>query len=146
MGLEIERKYLVRDDSYKANASERHVIRQGYLQREPSRTVRVRTFDDKGYITVKGITTGFTRAEYEYEIPFDDAVGMLSLCFGRVVSKVRHVVIHEGMKWEVDEFKDDLSPLTLAEIELPDEKCRFALPDFVAEEVTGDPRYYNSNL
>lgn len=146
MGLEIERKYLVKDDSYRAMTEESHMIRQGYLQRDPSRTVRIRTYDSKGFITVKGITKGCTRIEYEYEIPLEDASRMLALCDGRVISKVRNIVHHMGMKWEVDEFLDDLSPLTVAEIELPDEDFKFELPDFIGEEVTGDPKYYNSNL
>lgn len=146
MGLEIERKYLVKGNSYKALTEESHIIRQGYLQREPSRTVRIRICDSKGFITVKGVTTGCTRLEYEYEIPLEDATHMLALCEGRVISKVRNIVHHMGMKWEVDAFMDDLSPLTVAEIELPYEDFRFELPDFIGEEVTDDPKYYNSNL
>lgn len=146
MGVETERKYLVKDKGYRSLAKESHTIKQGYLQREPERTVRIRTKDERGYITVKGLTRGCSRLEFEYEIPYEDALQMLTLCTGRIIEKTRYIVEHCGMCWEVDEFEGELSPLVVAEIELPSPDCKYTLPDFIGEEVTGDPKYYNSNL
>lgn len=146
MGLEIEHKYLVTSDSYKSAAYEKHEISQGYLSREKGRTVRVRTWDDKAFLTIKGKNTGLARPEFEYEIPYDDAVQMLALCPPPVIRKTRHIVLHEGNKWEVDEFHDTLSGLVLAELEVPNENYRFSLPDFVGKEVSDNHRYFNSNL
>lgn len=146
MGLEIEHKYLVNDDSYRSMSSSVREIRQGYLSRVPERTVRVRTVDDKGYITVKGLTRGFVRLEYEYEIPAEDARELLGLCQPPILEKRRYIVDYAGKKWEVDEFMGHLSPLVLAEIELASEDERYDLPPFIGKNVTGDPRYYNSNL
>ncbi len=146
MGVETERKYLVKNKGYLSLAKEKHTIKQGYLQREPERTVRIRTKDERGYITVKGLTKGCSRLEFEYEIPYEDALQMLALCAGRIIEKTRYIVGHDGMCWEIDEFEGDLSPLVVAEIELPDADCTYTLPDFIGEEVTGNPKYYNSNL
>jgi len=146
MGLEIEHKYLVTDDSYKAMSASRKEIAQGYLSRETLKTVRVRVADDRGYLTVKGITTGDTRLEFEYPVPLSDAEEMLRLCEGRVVRKTRWYVYFAGHTWEVDEFHDDLAPLVIAEIELPDSTHDYEIPPFIGDEVTGDSRYYNSNL
>lgn len=137
MGLEIEHKYLVKDDSYKKMSSETIDIRQGYLSRVPERTVRVRTWNDRGFLTVKGITTGAVRKEFEYEIPYRDACEMLSMCCPPILHKTRHIVEYKGHKWEVDEFHEGLVPLVTAEIELshPDEE--YEKPDFIGEDVTG---------
>lgn len=146
MALEIERKFLVKNDGYKQMASNSIFISQGYLSRDPQRTVRIRIRDDKGFITVKGITKGAVREEYEYEIPADDARDMLKLCDGHIVEKRRWYVNFEGHLWEVDEFAGSLAPLTVAEIELPSADTSFGRPPFIGREVTGDPHYYNSNL
>lgn len=146
MGLEIERKFLVTDDSYRSLAYESRQIAQGYLSREPERTVRVRLADGRGKLTVKGITRGCVRAEYEYDIPEGDAREMLEMCAGRVIRKTRWLVDYAGRVWEIDEFHGDLAPLTVAEVELPDENSEVELPPFVGKEVTGDPSYYNSML
>lgn len=146
MAIEREHKYLVINDSYKTDASESHVIRQGYLNRQPSRTVRVRTFDNHGFITVKGKTEGDSRLEFEYEIPFADAIELLRLCEGKIIEKTRYCVPFGNHIWEVDEFHGDLAPLTVAEIELSSNDSGYALPPFAGKEVTGDPRYYNSAL
>lgn len=146
MGKEIERKFLVTGDGWRKLATGTH-YRQGYLSTVKERTVRVRTIDDKGFLTIKGITVGATRAEYEYAIPVADANAMLNdLCERPLVEKSRHKIKHEGHIWEVDEFKSENQGLILAEIELSDEDERFALPEWIGEEVTGDPRYFNSNL
>ena len=146
MGLEIEQKYLVKNDSYRGMSTSVREIRQGYLSRVPERIVRVRTVDDKGFITVKGLTRGLVRLEYEYEIPVTDARELLTLCEPPVIEKRRYIVDYAGKKWEVDEFMGHLSPLVVAEIELNSEDEQYEIPPFIGKNVTGDPRYYNSNL
>lgn len=144
--LEIERKYLVKNSSYKDLASQKREIAQGYLTRKPERTVRVRISGEKGYLTVKGITTSFTRHEYEYEIPLSDACEMLAMCEKGIVEKCRYIVDFKGHRWEVDEYQGALKGLVVAEIELAREDVEFSLPSFVGKEVTGNPEYYNSTL
>ena len=146
MGKEIEHKYLVEGDSYKGIASRSLYIVQGYLCREPERTVRVRTKGEKGYITVKGITTGCVREEFEYEVPVNDAREMLRLCVPPLLEKTRWIVPFDGFEWEVDEFHGSLSGLVTAEIELPSSDTPYSEPAFLGRDVTGDPRYSNSNL
>lgn len=146
MGKEIERKFLVADNSFVDIAYRVVEIAQGYLNTDPDRTVRIRTKDGKGYITVKTRSQGATRGEWEYEIPYTDARELLGACT-RIIEKRRYLVdAGEGLKWEVDVFSGRLAGLALAEIELPAEDTPFELPSFIAAEVTGDPRYYNSNL
>lgn len=146
MGVEIERKFLVKDDSFKQTAVKSNRIMQGYLCREPERTVRVRIRDDKGFLTVKGKNEGAQRLEFEYEIPKADAEEMLSLCAGKILDKTRYVVDYKGFSWEIDEFHNLDIPLIVAEIELPSIETEFDIPDFIGEEVTGNPKYYNSML
>ncbi len=146
MAKEIERKFLVTSDGYRDRAVAAHVVRQGYLSRNPDSTVRVRVIDAKAFITVKGRNAGCVRSEWEYEIPLDDAREMLSLCGGSIIHKTRWIVPYDDRLWEVDEFHGSREGLVVAEIELRDAADRFDLPDFVGEEVTGNPRYYNSNL
>lgn len=146
MAQEIERKFLVSSDAWRELASGTN-YRQGYLSTVKERTVRVRTIDDKGYLTIKGITVGATRAEYEYEIPADEANELLDdLCERPLIEKTRYKIPHGGLTWEVDEFAGDNQGLIVAEVELTDEDQEVALPDWAGEEVTGDPRYFNSNL
>ena len=146
MTTEIEHKFLVIDDSYRLAACRTSEIVQGFLSRYPMRTVRVRLRDDKGFITVKGKGDGAAHPEFEYEIPASDARQLLSLCEPPVIVKTRYIVNHEGNQWEVDEFHGDLEGLVIAELEVPSEDYQFARPAFVGQEVTGDPRYYNSQL
>lgn len=147
MGVEIEHKYLVVDDIYKAMAESSARIVQGYICRGDGATVRVRVAGGRARLTVKGRTSGDTRSEYEYDIPVDDAMEMLrDLCHKPVIEKTRHIVRYGGHKWEVDEFGGALSGLVIAEIELPSSDCPYERPPFVGKNVTGDPRYYNSNL
>lgn len=146
MGLEIERKFLVKNDSFKDIAISHSNIRQGYLSREPERTVRIRIKDDRGFITVKGKNLGAVRLEFEYEIPFADAEKMLGLCSGKILDKTRYNVKFGGYLWEIDVFHGLDEQLTVAEIELPSADASFEIPDFIGEEVTGNPRYYNSML
>lgn len=146
MATEIERKYLVKNDIFKEMATNSSHILQGYLCREPERTVRVRIRDDYGYLTVKGKNTGASRLEFEYEVPLSDAKEMLSLCIPPVLEKIRHIVPFDGHIWEVDEFLGHRSGFVTAEIELSSESEQYSLPPFVGTDVTGDPAYYNSNL
>jgi len=146
MGKEIERKYLVKSSEWK-NLAKGTSYRQGYLSTVKERTVRVRTIDDKGFLTIKGITVGASRAEYEYEIPAADANAMLSnLCEKPLIEKNRYKIAHAGLTWEVDEFFGDNDGLIVAEVELTSEDQKIELPAWVGEEVTSDPRYFNSNL
>lgn len=146
MATEIERKFLVKGDQWR-KLGKGTVYRQGYLSTVKERVVRVRTIDDKGYLTIKGITTGATRLEFEYEIPVKDANQMLDeLCERPLIEKTRYVVEYGGLTWEIDEFAGDNRGLILAEVELSSEDQKVELPDWIGEEVTGDPRYFNSNL
>ena len=146
MGIEIERKFLLTGTTWK-NLAPGTSYRQGYLNSIKERTVRVRTIDDKGFLTIKGISVGATRVEYEYEIPFDDAENLLNeLCEKPIIEKNRYKITHGGFVWEVDEFFGENEGLVVAEIELESEDQTFEKPEWVGEEVTGDPRYFNSNL
>ena len=144
MAKEIERKFLVTDDSYRPMATYRRDIAQGYLSMRREATVRVRIADGQGYLTVKGITSGATRDEWEYSIPAADARAMMTICEGTVIDKTRYIVPFKGLTWEVDEFHGTYEGLTVAEVELPSENEQIALPPFIGREVTGDPQYYNS--
>ncbi len=146
MGVEIEHKYLVTNDRYKEMAESSAEIVQGYLNRTPERTVRVRIYGSEAFITVKGKNKGDTRLEFEYPIPVEDAEQMLQMAEGKVLRKIRYRVPYEGNVWEVDEFKGAEEGRVLAEIELPNSDCDYQLPPFVGENVTGDRRYYNSTL
>lgn len=148
MNKEIERKFLVEDkntDSWRnAIYSE---IRQGYLSVDKQRTVRVRIAGSAAYLTIKGITEGATRAEYEYPIPVSHAREMLdSLCLRPQIEKRRHRVEYGGLIWEVDEFYGDNAGLIVAEVELKSAQQVFDKPSWAGKEVTDDPRYYNANL
>jgi CYTH domain-containing protein len=146
MAKEIERKFLLVGDAWRELAKGTH-YRQGYLNSAKERTVRVRTIDDKGFLTIKGITTGATRVEYEYEIPHSDCTEMLDdLAEKPIIEKARYKIEFGGFVWEVDEFFGVNKGLVVAEIELESEDQAFEKPSWVGEEVTGDPRYYNSSL
>lgn len=146
MAKEIERKFLVANDQWKSAVVKSTSFKQGYLNYDPERTVRVRTAENLAYLTIKGLTTGLTRDEYEYEIPLDDAIAMLKLCAFPPVEKVRHLVEHAGKTWELDVFEGANSGLLLAEIELASEAETFERPTWLGEEVSGDRRYSNSTL
>ena len=146
MAKEIERKFLVKGDSWRGLGSGKR-YRQGYLSTVKERTVRVRTAGEQGFITVKGISVGASRSEYEYEIPTADANEMLDrLCERPLVEKTRYRIPFCGLTWEVDEFAGDNRGLVTAEVELHSETQEVSLPDWIGPEVTGDPRYFNSNL
>ena len=148
--MEIERKYLVTSDSYKQMAVARYHICQGYISREKTGTVRIRITDDKAYLTIKGKPAAghFARYEWEKEIDVQEAKELMQLCQGTIIDKTRWIVpaAEDGLKWEVDEFHGKHAGLTLAEIELTNEEQEVEKPDFVGEDVTSDPRYYNANM
>ena len=144
MGIEIERKFLVVGDAWKLAPAVPYA--QGYLNRDKQRTVRVRVVEGQAWLTIKGVSAGATRAEFEYAIPVADAEQLLALCDGPLVRKLRRVVVHEGSTWEIDEFQGDNAGLVVAEIELRSEDEAFAAPAWLGEEVTHDARYFNSSL
>ena len=147
MAKEIERKYLVVDNSFVEMAQSVVHICQGYISRRPEGTVRIRIKGDKGFITIKGKNEGVTRDEWEYEIPLNDALQMLEkACEGSVIDKHRHIVEYDGYTWEVDVFHGSHEGLIIAEIELTSADEKFSLPPFIGQEVTGNSEYYNSNL
>lgn len=146
MGVEIERKFLVRDDRWKA-LGQGVLLRQGYLSSSPERIVRVRIEGESAVLAIKGRTTGATRSEWEYPIPMADAQAFLdALCERPIIEKRRYRIPYEGLVWEVDEFLGDNAGLIVAEVELTSEGQVFAKPEWIAEEVTHDPRYFNANL
>lgn len=146
MSREIERKFLLRHDGWRTLASGTP-YRQGYLNSQKERTVRVRAVGDRGFLTIKGPTIGAARAEYEYPISVDDANALLdTLAEQPLIEKNRYTIPCGGLVWEIDEFFGDNAGLVVAEVELAREDQPFDKPDWVGEEVTGDPRYFNSNL
>ena len=146
MGREIERKFLVTGAAWKDGLRGRS-IRQGYLSLEKSRTVRVRAVEDAAWLTIKGATAGWTRAEYEYPIPVAEACELLdTLCIRPLVAKTRYEVRHGGHLWQVDEFHGANAGLVVAEIELGREDEAFERPPWLGAEVSGDARYFNVNL
>lgn len=153
MATEIERKFLVTGSSWRTRNPTYYC--QGYLNHDKNRTVRVRLrrysakkgiADESGVLTIKGLTIGASRQEYEYNIPVTDAKELLSMCDGPMIEKMRHVVNLNGLTWEIDEFLGDNEGLIIAEVELVSESQVFIAPDFLAMEVTHDDRYFNSNL
>lgn len=147
MPIEIEHKYLVNNCGYKADVTERTLIRQGYLSKEKERTVRIRVRGAKGYVTIKGENHGAERLEFEYQIPVEEANMILDeLCIKPLIVKYRNIVVFENNRWEIDEFQDELDGLVLAEIEIPFPDYKYNLPPYIGKEVTNDIRYYNSSL
>ena len=146
MGKEIEKKFLIKNDGWREGAKGTK-YRQGYLSTVKERTVRVRTIDDRGFLTIKGVNVGAVRAEYEYEIPAKDADEMLTdLCEKPLIEKNRYKISYKNLVWEIDEFFGDNNGLIVAEVELTDENQSIDLPSWIGEEVTGDPKYFNSSL
>lgn len=146
MHLEIERKFLVRSDEWR-HGQTGTLYRQGYLSTDPGRTVRVRRAGGRAWLTIKGLTEGISRTEFEFEIPAEDAEELLqTLCLQPVIEKTRYVVSHRGRTWEVDVFSGANEGLVLAEVELNNENDVVDLPAWVGDEVSGDPRYYNASL
>ena len=147
MGVEIERKFLVVNESWRKSASTGMRYRQGYLSTDPSNSVRVRVCGDKAWLNIKSATIGVTRREYEYAIPSADAHAILEdLCVKPLIEKTRFIVEHDGRVWEIDVFEGDNAGLVVAEIELDSVDDEFSLPAWAGEDVSGDIRYYNQRL
>ena len=150
MGIEIERKFLLKDDSWRSAVSASTVFKQRYLPFQPGPehlSGRIRIAGNRAFLTLKSAAKGFSRDEFEYEIPLEDAEQMLErFCTGNAVSKIRHKVDYLGHLWEIDEFLGENAGLVVAELELESEDQRFPIPPWLGEEVTSDYRYSNSVL
>jgi CYTH domain-containing protein len=147
MGVEIERKFLVNHAKWASTEKpQRAFYRQGYMITDFNKTIRVRATATKGFLTIKGKTEGATRAEFEYEIPKEEAIQLLDMFAISDLTKYRYKVLFSGKIWEIDVFLGENEGLIVAEIELASEDEKFDLPDWAAEEVTGEEKYYNSNL
>lgn len=145
MALEIERKFLLRDDSWR-DGSPGTRMAQGYLSKEPGRSVRIRLAGESAWITIKSAARGISRDEFEYSIPPDDASALLALCHPVIIEKTRHLVEFDGKTWEIDVFHGANEGLIVAEIELDHADEMPTLPPWIGAEVTGDRRYFNSSL
>jgi adenylate cyclase len=146
MAQEIERKFRVANDDWRAMASSSSSLKQGYLSSSAEATVRVRLEDNLGTLTIKSKTKGITRNEFEYAIPAQEAEELLIICSGPLIEKIRYRIPQENHTWEIDVFEGDNDGLIIAEIELTSDEDYFAKPQWLGEEVSGDSRYYNSNL
>ncbi|MDA7549181.1 MAG: adenylate cyclase [Bacteroidetes bacterium] len=146
MAKEIERKFLVAHQAWRESVNTIHVFKQGYLSYDSERTVRVRATEVTGYLTIKGITEGLTRDEFEYEIPLADALALLQLCERPAIEKKRYIVPNGAHDWEVDVFEGVNEGLVVAEIELGSEDEAFEKPSWLGNEVSGDRKYSNSAL
>ncbi|QXP63473.1 CYTH domain-containing protein [Polaribacter sp. R2A056_3_33] len=148
MSLEIERKFLVKNDDFKRESFAQKSIKQGYLNSDKNRTVRVRIADEKAFMTIKGKSnaTGTTRFEWEKEIDKSEAESLLLLCEPSVIDKTRYLIKVGDHTFEVDEFYGDNQGLTVAEVELNSETETFTKPNWLDQEVTGDVKYYNSSI
>jgi adenylate cyclase len=146
VGLEIERKFLVVGEGWRASARPVPIM-QGYLTRDAERVVRIRTSGEQAFVTIKGITSGMSRSEFEYAIPLADARQMLDeLCLEPLIEKTRYEVDVGDLTWEIDVFEGQHEGLIVAELELPSVDHVFERPPWLGKEVTGDARYYNQNL
>ena len=161
---EIERKFLVKSDAFIAQATTSYEIMQGYLCKDPEKTIRVRIRDARAFLTIKSslLRDGIAKFEWEKEIDLSDAKELMKICLPGAISKTRYIIKVEGerskvkgegleangddLKWEVDVFHGRLEGRVLAEIELSDEHEAFERPDWLGEEVTGQPQYYNANM
>lgn len=147
MGKEIERKYLINHKKWQvAQKTGGQLYIQGYLLTDPEKTIRVRLTNTNAFLTIKGLTDGATRPEYEYEIPMNDAKELLDNFSTSALSKTRYKIYYNGKLWEVDEYLGDNTGLIIAEIELKSEDEIFDLPGWIDKEVTGIKKYYNSSL
>ena len=147
MGIEIERKFLIQNDSWREAVVAATPIRQGYLCTGPPTAIRVRIAGDRATLNVKAALLDIERMEFEYAIPIADAEEILArLCEGYPIEKTRHIIEHEGTRWEVDEFNTENRGLVVAEVELLSRDAPFARPAWLGAEVSDDPRYLNSYL
>ncbi|NUM36704.1 MAG: CYTH domain-containing protein [Candidatus Brocadiae bacterium] len=146
MKKEIERKFLVKGDDWRKEATGLF-YKQGYLVADEDKAIRIRIAGEQGYLTIKKQARGLEREEFEYNIPKEDAQSLLLLCHDGIIEKIRYTLpASHGLIWEIDEFLGENKGLILAEIEIPDESQEFVLPSFIGKEVSFDPRYFNSYL
>ena len=146
MGIEIERKFMVKDQSWQSPNMVGIAIRQGYLKNDPDAVVRVRIAGEAGFLTIKSKTVGASRLEFEYPIPFKDAEALLLLCQKPLVEKMRYLINVNRVEWSIDIFSGSNEGLVMAEVELEHEAQQVEIPPWAGVEVTGDSRFYNSNL
>lgn len=147
MAKEIERKFLVADESWRSQITSKTAFRQGYIASLENRSVRVRIKADRdATLTIKIGASSLTRDEYEYDIPLSDAEELMTTALGIVIEKTRHTVEHEGFVWEIDVFEGLYEGLVVAEVEMNAETDQPSLPSWLGQEVTGDPRFSNQNL
>ena len=148
MNIEIERKFLLKSDQFKGEAHKKSRLKQGYLSKDPGRTVRIRITENQGLITIKGpsSTDGKERLEWEKSIPLHDAMALMDLCLPEPLDKTRYWVNYQGFVFEVDEFHGKQHGLVIAEIELQSANQNFPKPEWLGDEVTGNPAYYNSQM
>lgn len=147
MALEIERKYLLHQNKWdNLQKPEGQLYRQGYILKDAHKTIRVRVTDTTAYLTIKGGSNGITRNEFEYEIPKEEGIELLDKFAVSELSKIRYKILYAGKLWEVDVFSGDNEGLIVAEIELESEDETYEIPEWISMEVSGDNRYYNSNL
>lgn len=149
MGMEIERKFLVHKTLWSTlKKPQGNYLKQGYIYSDLNKTIRIRTTNTQGFLTIKGKSSinGLSRSEFEYEIPKDEALVLLKQFTNTGIEKMRYKILFEGLYWEVDEFYGSNEGLIMAELELTSEAQSFSKPDWIQEEVTGDQRYYNSYL
>ena|ERR1700760_5001492 len=146
MPVEIERKFLVKTDAWRSHVTHSERLRDGLVAREDDLKVRVRCYGNRTTLCVKGGRQGLSREEFEYEIPRDHAEAMFAHCTGRILEKTRHYVSGQSGIWEIDVYHDLLGGIVIAEIELNSESTIVQLPDWIGEEITGDPRYSKTNM
>lgn len=149
MGVEIERKFTINKEFVNSlidKATKSAIIRQGYLSSSPDRSVRIRISDKNAFITIKGKTVGISRSEFEYPIPLEDALDLLSLSENPIIEKIRYIIEENNNMWEIDLFKGANKGLIIAEIELKSETQEFIIPTWIDKEVTGNSKYYNLAL
>ncbi len=146
MGLEIERRFLLKNDRWREYVRETRTLHQGYLSVEKERSIRVRITQGQAWLTLKGFISDVSRSEFEYPVPVEDAQAILETMCVFKVEKIRHIVEYQGIRFEIDEFAGSNAPLVLAELELPSEDARYPQPDWLGEEVTADGRFTNAYL
>ncbi|WP_411727695.1 CYTH domain-containing protein [Methyloglobulus sp.] len=147
MAIEIEHKFLLTNDDWRGHVQKSIKYKQGYLNSQPSSSIRIRIADNQGWLNIKSATVGTERLEFEYEIPLSDADEIINtLCCKPLIEKTRHFVPNDHNMWEIDEFEGDNKDLIIAEIELPEIGKTFLKPPWLGAEVTHDLRYYNNNL
>jgi adenylate cyclase len=144
--VEIERKFLVKNQDWKKLIVEKHSIQQGYLNTDKSCNVRVRIMNNLAFITIKGKRINTARPEFEYEIPLNDAESILKLSKTSIIKKTRFTVNHQGQIWEIDQFEGDNQGLVIAEIELKQKDKAIGLPNWIGTEISNDERFYNLSL